>query len=126
MLQTISNSTIIMPKDKEEKIAKWSKIMLKQLVKRCVPKVLLDKYYYPYRWLYRNCRTLAKEYNQLQSMKEWKCIGKNGEPLPWYTYPCIEYLDNLDFSKKCILEFGGGGFISLLVQESFSYHDNRE
>ena len=82
--------------------------MLKQLIKKAIPTPLLNRYYYPYRWAQRNYKTLTREYNQLQSMREWKCVGKHGEPLPWYTYPCIEYLSNLNFSEKEILEFGGG------------------
>ncbi|WP_394951331.1 hypothetical protein [uncultured Helicobacter sp.] len=82
--------------------------MLKKLIKKCIPQSWLWRHYYPYRWLWHNCRTLAREYNQLQSMREWKCIDNNKQPLPWYVYPCIEYLNNLDFSKKEILEFGGG------------------
>ena len=41
-------------------------------------------------------------------MQKWSCIDKNGDPIPWYTYPAIEYLSNLDFSQKTILEWGGG------------------
>ena len=74
--------------------------MLKQLIKKAIPTPLLNRYYYPYRWAQRNYKTLTREYNQLQSMREWKCVGKHGAPLPWYTYPCIEYLSNLNFSEK--------------------------
>jgi len=30
------------------------------------------------------------------------------DPIPWYTYPCIEFLNNLDLSKKNIFEYGSG------------------
>ncbi len=31
-----------------------------------------------------------------------------GEPIPWYTYPAIEYLNQFDFSHKSLFEFGSG------------------
>jgi hypothetical protein len=35
-------------------------------------------------------------------------VDKNNEPLPWYTYPAIEYLQRFDFSKCDVFEYGGG------------------
>lgn len=35
-------------------------------------------------------------------------ISKLGEPLPWYTYPCIDFIKYRCFRDKIILEFGGG------------------
>ncbi|MGC1360796.1 MAG: hypothetical protein WA826_06450, partial [Silvibacterium sp.] len=35
-------------------------------------------------------------------------VSKNGEPIPWYTYPIIDFLSDRDFKNKNILEFGGG------------------
>jgi hypothetical protein len=32
----------------------------------------------------------------------------NGDPLPWYTYPAIDFLQQRDFRGKHVLEFGGG------------------
>lgn len=96
--------------------------MLKSLIKKCIPQSWLTHHYYPYRWLRHNYATLAREYNQLQSMREWKCIDKDANPLPWYTYPCIEYLNNIDFSHKQVLEFGGGAIIALLEQTRSLHH----
>jgi predicted O-methyltransferase YrrM len=31
-----------------------------------------------------------------------------GSPLPWYTYPAIDFLSQRDFSTRKVLEFGGG------------------
>lgn len=33
---------------------------------------------------------------------------RRGEPIPWYTYPAIDFLLPRDFSEKSVLEFGGG------------------
>jgi hypothetical protein len=40
----------------------------------------------------------------------WKMlsVSRIGEPVPWYTYPCIDFLRHRDFSGKTVLEFGGG------------------
>jgi len=35
-------------------------------------------------------------------------VSKNGQPLPWYTYPCIDLLKYRNYEDKIILEFGGG------------------
>jgi hypothetical protein len=33
---------------------------------------------------------------------------QRGLPLPWYTYPAIDFLTNRDFAGRRVLEFGGG------------------
>lgn len=35
-------------------------------------------------------------------------VTANGEPLPWFTYPAIEYLKQLNFSDKRVFEYGAG------------------
>lgn len=35
-------------------------------------------------------------------------IGPKGEPIPWFTYPAIEYLKSFDFSDKMVFEYGAG------------------
>ena len=37
-----------------------------------------------------------------------KAVQKNGQPLPWYTYPAIDFLKFRNYDDKRILEFGGG------------------
>jgi hypothetical protein len=39
-----------------------------------------------------------------------KCsaIARDGRPIPWYTYPSIDFLAQRKFTDKNILEFGGG------------------
>lgn len=36
------------------------------------------------------------------------CADKDGRPLPWYTFPAIEYLSQFDYADKKIFEFGCG------------------
>lgn len=37
-----------------------------------------------------------------------KAVDKYGKPLPWYTYPAIDFLASKDFANCSILEFGAG------------------
>jgi predicted O-methyltransferase YrrM len=37
-----------------------------------------------------------------------RAVSPQGEPLPWYTYPAIDFLKKRDFAGKRILEFGAG------------------
>jgi len=35
-------------------------------------------------------------------------LSASGSPIPWYTYPAIDFLAQRDFKNRNILEFGGG------------------
>jgi hypothetical protein len=35
-------------------------------------------------------------------------VSKTGDPLPWYTYPCIDFLRFRSYEDKTVLEFGAG------------------
>ena len=50
----------------------------------------------------------VKEYAQERSIDEKICADKDGNPLPWYTYPAIEYLVQFDYQNKKIFEYGCG------------------
>jgi hypothetical protein len=43
----------------------------------------------------------------LSSLKNL-AVSRTGAALPWYTYPCIEFLTYRPYERKRILEFGGG------------------
>lgn len=43
-----------------------------------------------------------------RSMNEKVCVDRSGEPIPWYTYPAIEYLSQFDCRNKKVFEFGAG------------------
>ena len=40
----------------------------------------------------------------------WKmsAVSRTGKPVPWYTYPCIDFIRFRDFQGKKVREFGGG------------------
>lgn len=37
-----------------------------------------------------------------------RAVSRQGAPLPWYTYPCIEFLQQRDYAGRSVLEFGAG------------------
>lgn len=60
------------------------------------------------RFLQENFHTLAELHGQRKSIHEQKSVDAEGVPVPWYTYPAIEYLGHLDFCRARIFEFGSG------------------
>ena len=52
--------------------------------------------------------TLNWRYSQFGTFLTKKCLDHSGSPIPWYTYPAIEYLRQLDFSACSVFEFGSG------------------
>jgi hypothetical protein len=53
-------------------------------------------------------RTLWFDYAHLRSAVKGQPVNARGEPVPWYTYPAIDYLRQLDFSDKTVFEYGSG------------------
>jgi hypothetical protein len=45
---------------------------------------------------------------QFRSAVTGKVVDRHGSPLPWLTYPSIDFLSSLDFTGKHVLEFGSG------------------
>ena len=43
-----------------------------------------------------------------RTIDEKVCMDRDGNPLPWYTYPAIEYLRQFDYKDKKVFEFGCG------------------
>ncbi len=44
----------------------------------------------------------------LRSAFKMKAVSKNGDPLPWYTYPSIDFLKYRNYEGRKVLEFGAG------------------
>lgn len=51
---------------------------------------------------------LLENYGQRASFVQGRCVDGAGEPIPWYTYPALEYLASLDFGEQAVLEYGSG------------------
>lgn len=56
----------------------------------------------------KNVRLLSRHFGQWRSIRKKMAVDFNGEPIPWYTYPAIEYLNSFDFSECEVFEFGSG------------------
>lgn len=72
---------------------------------------------------------LDKGHGHSRSVIEKKPVDAEGRPLPWFTYPAIEYLSQLDLSNYTILEWGLGNsslFFSGRCKEIFSIEHNEE
>ena len=48
------------------------------------------------------------KYGHRKSFNTKKSINKDGKPIPWYTFPAIEYLNQFDFSNSIVFEYGAG------------------
>jgi hypothetical protein len=48
------------------------------------------------------------DYGHHQSVLLGKPVDSDLNPIPWYTYPAIEYLKQFDFSDQNIFEYGSG------------------
>lgn len=76
-----------------------------------------------------NFYILAVKYGQFKTIRQWECVDSANAKIPWYTYPAIEYLDNIDFSDKVIFEFGSGNSSAYWARKSrfvYSVEHNKE
>jgi hypothetical protein len=64
----------------------------------------------PSNWLpsLRAARILWRDYGHVASVRSRLSVDRGGNPLPWYTYPAIEYLRQLDFRARTVFEYGSG------------------
>ena len=53
-------------------------------------------------------RSLWFDYAHVRSAAMHQAVDADGRAVPWYTYPAIEYLRQLDFSGKDVFEYGSG------------------
>ena len=56
----------------------------------------------------KNFKILSINYGQWQSIVKNDAIDNNENPIPWYTYPAIEYLKRFDITDKHVYEWGSG------------------
>jgi hypothetical protein len=57
---------------------------------------------------WRLIRILTLEYGYLRSVAAETPLDGQQAPLPWYTYPAVEYLKQIDFRSKTVFEYGCG------------------
>ena len=64
----------------------------------------------PYHWFVSIAcwKILSESYGHFKSASEWAAVNAVGEAIPGITYPCIDFLNQFDFSPKKIFEYGAG------------------
>lgn len=80
---------------------------LKLLVKRFIPASILNKKVIIQKQI-RNLKILAIDYGQYKTINYWISVDKDNNPIPWFTYPAIEWLNNLDLKHFSVFEYGSG------------------
>jgi hypothetical protein len=71
-------------------------------------KTRLQRFYRTRKSIAKNYSILRNEYAQWNCFWNSKCLDKDGNYVPWFTYPAIEYIKQLDLSDKRVLEYGSG------------------
>lgn len=74
-------------------------IVIKKLV-RYIPRPLLCGA--------RAAKILLRDYGQTRRNELGNCIDGQGKPIPWMTYPAIDFLKSYDLSTCDVFEFGSG------------------
>jgi len=72
---------------------------------------------------------LRYSYGFIDTVETDRAVDKDGNELPLYTYPAIEYLTQFEFGNKRVFEFGAGGstiFWMKRAKEVFSVENNHE
>jgi len=57
---------------------------------------------------FRAAKILCFSYGHLRSVRAGSPVDAAGQPIPWYTYPAIDFLRQLDFSERTVFEYGSG------------------
>lgn len=61
----------------------------------------------------RSLRSVLDEgYGHRLSVCKGESVDAGGNPIPWFTYPALEHLSQLDLSRKRVFEYGTGGSTS--------------
>jgi hypothetical protein len=74
-------------------------------------------------------KTLWFAYGHLNSVRSETALDAAGAPVPWYTYPAIEFLKQFDFSTRTVFEYGAGNSTLFWAQRAayvVSVEDNDE
>ena len=72
-------------------------------LKRYVPRALLG-----YRTAWLACRNVLKHQGLYHTIRSGRPVRPDGSPIPWFTFPAIEFLDQFDFSEADVFEYGSG------------------
>lgn len=70
--------------------------------------------------LLKQAYILGIYYGQYNSIKKKMCLDKNNLPIPWYTYPAIEFLDSHKLDGCKVFEYGLGNSSLYFVRKKCS------
>jgi precorrin-6B methylase 2 len=76
--------------------------MLKKIAWRALEALHLDSV-----WLTCNARALEED-GWMRSRREGRCVDREGRPIPWITYPAIEFLSRHLRPELEVFEYGCG------------------
>jgi len=51
---------------------------------------------------------LSRDFGHFRSIRTGESADRDGNPIPWFTYPMVEFLEQLDFSQCSVFEYGSG------------------
>lgn len=84
---------------------RWIRSKINSYIKRVVDESLPKPKVGP---VYPAVDILLNLHGYAQTVQSKLPVGADGSPLPWYTYPAIEYFDQLDAKGLRIFEYGSG------------------
>jgi len=70
---------------------------------------------------------VLRDLGHWRSLQTQAPVDTAGRPIPWYTYPSIEYLRQFDFSRSVVFEFGAGNSTKFWAERAatvFSVEDD--
>jgi hypothetical protein len=68
----------------------------------------IHSYYRAIKHSARICKILLSDHKYFASVKNGEYLDKEGNYVPWFTFPAIEAIKNWDLSNKRVFEFGSG------------------
>jgi hypothetical protein len=80
---------------------------VKKSIRSVIPEKLFERIQ-RFRQQGRNFKSLAQDYGQWTTIRDWNSVDAKGRPIPWYTYPATEFLSHLVLSKFKVFEYGSG------------------
>lgn len=80
-------------------------IEVKRLAKSLAPDFIRQN---RVRAVYKVMQHILGDYGWLRSFREQTCVDSHGNAIPWFTYPAIDYLSQLDFRDRDVFEWGAG------------------
>jgi hypothetical protein len=91
--------------------------------------IQLRRWYRYLRKMLEAWAVIGKELGWKRSFLSGRPVDGKGDPIPWYTYPAIEFLKSLDLHKSRVFEYGCGNssiFWAQRVSAVFAVENNAE